>query len=177
MEPRIQYCTTSDGVNIAYYVIGSGPPLVWTGHFWGSHLSRMWATPRLRFLSESFAEHFTVVRYDGRGSGLSDREPADYSLEARLRDIEAVVARVGLDQFYLFGNGHGTPAAVAFAVRFPERVSRLVLSQPYARGADLYRDSPTMRFVAGLEAVTVEDQWEFTTLAIASRSAGAANPA
>jgi len=176
MEPRIKYAKTSDGVNIAYYVIDSGPPLVWTSHFWGSRLSRMWAMARNRRLTESLAEHFTVVRYDGQGCGLSDREPADYALEARLRDIEAVVTRAGLDEFYLYGNGHGTPAAVAYAAQYPERVSRLVLSRPYARGSDLYRDSPTMRFVAGLEPVTVEEQWEFTTLAMAGRTVGPSDP-
>jgi pimeloyl-ACP methyl ester carboxylesterase/class 3 adenylate cyclase len=171
MEPRIQYATTSDGVSIAYYVLGDGPPLLWVSGLWGSHLSRLWTVAHNRRAVESLAEHFTVIRYDGRGSGMSDRDPSDYSLEGRLRDIEAVVTRVGVGKLNILGLGHGALAAVAFAARFPRHVARLVLSNPYARGDDLYKESPRMRFVAALEAVTVEDQWEFTSQAIVSRSA------
>jgi class 3 adenylate cyclase len=96
----------------------------------------------------------------------------DYSLEGRLLDIDAVAERAGFSQFSLFGGGHGSLSAAVYAATRPQIVTRLVLASPYARGDDLYRDSPRMRFVAGLEAVTVADQWEYTSAAIASRAIG-----
>ncbi len=170
MEPRIRYAQTSDGVNIAWYALGQGPYLVVASALFATHLSEQWKVAPRRRTIETLARHFTVVRYDGRGSGLSDREPRDYSLEGRVRDIEAVVRDAGADRFHLFSGGHGGLAAVAYASRYPEQVDRLVLVDPYAKGDDLYRDSPRMRFVAGLASVTVEEQWEYTSLALATRS-------
>ena len=81
MEPRIRYAKTSDGVNIAWYAVGQGPHLVIASALFATHLSEQWKVAPRRRTIETFARHFTVVRYDGRGSGLSDREPRDYSLE------------------------------------------------------------------------------------------------
>jgi class 3 adenylate cyclase/pimeloyl-ACP methyl ester carboxylesterase len=176
MEPRIQYANTADGVSIAYYVVGEGPPLIWVSGIWASHLLRQWETPPVRARMETLSRYFTVARYDGRGSGMSDHEPLDYSLDGRIADIEALRAQCNFASAHLVAGGHGNLAAVAYAAGFPDRVSRLVLMNPYARGEDLYRDSSRMRFVAGLEAVTIEEQWEFTTLAMASRTVGTDNP-
>ena len=99
MEPEIRYTTTADGVSIAYYVIGDGPPLIYLSGYWNSHLSIQWASPLYRSLTESLAISSTVVRYDGRGSGLSQREPADFSLDARLLDLESVADRTGFANF------------------------------------------------------------------------------
>ena len=77
-----------------------------------------------------------LVRFDGRGSGLSEREVTDFSLEARMLDVEAVVERLGLQRFDLYATLHTGPLAIAYAVRNPERVSRLVLSCSYAAASD-----------------------------------------
>ena len=136
MEPQVQYCTTSDGVSIAYYVRGTGPALVATIGSWES----------IRFDSDEvlgreyydeLARYFRLVRYDRRGVGLSDIAREDFSLDADVRDLEAVVAATGLESFALLGQFHMGPVAIKYAAAHPEQVSRLVLYGTYARGADL----------------------------------------
>src|SRR4030067_709391 len=89
-----------------------------------------------------------LVRYDGRGSGLSDREVSDYSLEAWLLDLEAVVERLGLERFALWGSGLAGPTAIAYAARYPERVSHLLLWCSYVRGSDFWRSPRNQAFRA-----------------------------
>ena len=134
MEPRIQYAKTSDGVRIAYYSIGSGPALVWMQLIL-SHVQLEWQRdPAFRTRAEAATRLVTYVRYDHRGFGLSDREVTDYSLAGFTADIEAVVDRLGLRKFWLFGQaGVTTPIAINFAARHPGRVSRLILQNPCAR--------------------------------------------
>jgi pimeloyl-ACP methyl ester carboxylesterase len=80
------------------------------------------------------ADGRTVVRYDERGCGLSDRDVEELSLEAWMGDLEAVVDAANLDRFGLLGISHGGPVAVAYSVRHPKRVSHLVLYGTHARG-------------------------------------------
>ncbi len=168
MEPRIQYAKTSDGIDIAYYVIGQGPPLVRAATPPFSHLSAAWQLSWIRADTESLAESFQVVSYDTRGTGLSQRQPLDFSLEARLLDINAVVEKVRLERFALNGSDHGTPVAIGYAACYPERVTHLILHAPYARGAQYY-ELPEFRFTAALSDEMVKEQWEFATLAWANR--------
>src|SRR5206468_2340056 len=77
-----------------------------------------------------------VVRYDARGGGLSDRHHIDFSMGARMLDLEAVVERLQFTRFAIFGRLHGTPTAIAYAARHPERVSHLILANAHARGRD-----------------------------------------
>src|SRR6266542_6307313 len=126
MEPRIQYATTSDGVSIAYTVLGAGPPIVVVGTAFGDvHI----------YFSGSVITGTTdtlvgmgrrVIMYDWRGTGSSDRGNADFSLEGRLKDLEAVIERTSVDRFVLSGALQGGPTAIAYAVKHPDRVSRLV---------------------------------------------------
>jgi class 3 adenylate cyclase/pimeloyl-ACP methyl ester carboxylesterase len=174
MEPRIQYATTSDGVNIAFTIAGEGPPLIWVSSIsglWASHLTE---NHRAIEAGQAFATRFTFVRYDGRGSGLSDREPLDFSLEKRLSDLEAIRERVGFERTALLAPGSAGATAVAYAVAYPERVTRLVLASPWASGEALYRESPRAKFVASLESVT-EEQWEIVSTAFATRVLGASD--
>jgi pimeloyl-ACP methyl ester carboxylesterase len=136
MEQRIRYCKTADGVKIAYATAGSGPALVVVPPLF-SHLESSWDNPAMRPVWETYARHFTLVRYDKRGTGLSDRSEDDYSLEARLRDLEAIVADLGLSSFTLRGTSEGGPVAIAFAARHPERISKLILFGTYASGRRL----------------------------------------
>ena len=174
-EPRIQYATTSDGVSIAYYTLGQGPPVVVCSNIWASHLTENWKADGVAEAMLELAEYFTIVRYDGRGSGLSDREPVDFSLDARLRDLGAILARLQLDRFAILSAAHGSLAAVAYTAAHPERVTRLVLVSPYASGDELYRESPSMKFVASLTSVT-EEQWEFVSESFAARMLGKDSP-
>ncbi len=174
MEPQIQYAKTSDGVSIAYYVMGQGPPLVRTANPMFSHLFAAWQISWFRADTERLAEFLQLVRYDTRGTGLSQREPLDFSLEARLLDVDAVVEKEGLERFALIGFGLGTPVAIAYAARYPERVTHLILQAPHARGAQAF-DLPGARFVLSFTGEIVREQWEFVAQAWANR--GTSDPA
>jgi len=126
MEQQVRFCKTSDGVRIAYAVTGQGPPLV-RSLGWFTHLEHEEETPYWGHINAHLARGHTLVRYDGRGMGLSDRAVTDFSLEGKVLDLEAVVDAAGLDSFAVFGISEGGPTAVAYAVRHPERVQRLVL--------------------------------------------------
>ncbi|HXF56850.1 MAG TPA: MFS transporter, partial [Actinomycetota bacterium] len=102
VEQRIGFCTSRDGVRIAYAVHGSGPPIV-RPSTWLTHLERDWRSPLWRHWLEELGRANTVVRYDERGCGLSDRDVEDLSPEAWLWDLEAVVEATGLDAFDLVG--------------------------------------------------------------------------
>jgi class 3 adenylate cyclase/pimeloyl-ACP methyl ester carboxylesterase len=134
MELKVNYCRAPDGVRLAYAMMGSGSPLVKTAN-WMNHLEFDWQNPDLHRLYISLARDFTLLRYDARGNGLSDWDVEDISLDAWVRDLEAVVDAVGLDRFALLGLSQGCAISVAFAVRHPERVSHLVLYGGFARGA------------------------------------------
>jgi len=135
-EPRIQYAKTSDGVSIAYCLMGEGPPLVHLPWWPLNHLQMEGQISEIRQWYERLSEGRMLVRFDGRGSGLSEREVTDFSLEARMLDLEAVVERLGLQRFDLYATLHTGPLAIAYAVRNPERVSRLVLWCSYAAASD-----------------------------------------
>lgn len=138
------FCRTPQGVTIAWARSGSGPPLVKAAN-WLSHLEHDWTSPVWRPFLERLGRHHTVIRYDERGCGLSDREVDDLSFEAWVEDLEAVVDAAGLERFPLLGVSQGGPIAIAYAARHPERVSRLILYGTYLRGR-LNRDpSPSER--------------------------------
>lgn len=126
IEQQIRFCTTSDGVRIAYAVSGSGTPVVrslgWFTHLEYELEGSLWS-PFNEFLSQ----RYTLVRYDGRGMGLSDREVSDFSLDAKVRDLEAVIDAAGLDRCALVGISEGGPTSVAYAAQHPDRVTHLVL--------------------------------------------------
>ncbi len=137
MEQELGFCTTSDGVSIAYATIGDGPPLVYATGYPG-HLSSEWETPHSRALIEDLAQGVTLVRYDMRGSGLSDRKPGDLSFENWVLDLEAVVDHLQLQSFSLLGLGFlAGPICIAYAAAHPERVSHLIMSEGFARGEEL----------------------------------------
>ena len=130
---EVQFCKTSDDVRIAYACVGEGPPVVWAAH-WLSHLSFNWESPVWRHWTEEFAKDHAFVHYDERGNGLSDWNNPEFSVDAFVRDLEAVVDALGLDRFALMGSSKGGPTSIAYAARHPERVSHLVLYGTFARG-------------------------------------------
>jgi Predicted hydrolases or acyltransferases (alpha/beta hydrolase superfamily) len=132
-EQEIRFCTTSDGVNIAYGISGGGPPLVFV-HGWGSHLEFARTMPGFeQSLFNLLAQRHQFVRYDGRGFGLSDRGVKNFSIDHKIRDLEAVVDSLPLDQFAMIGTSEGGPTAMTYAQRHPERVTKLVLSGTFAK--------------------------------------------
>src|SRR5262245_59362427 len=123
-QPRVQFCTTSDGVKIAYTTIGEGPPLVLVPG-WVSHLELNWENTDTRARNEKLANDFTLVQYDKRGTGLSGRDVDDFSLGKRLLDLEAVVDRLELKRYAVRGQSEGGPVAIGLAVDHPDRVTHL----------------------------------------------------
>jgi pimeloyl-ACP methyl ester carboxylesterase len=140
LRQDVRFCVARDGARIAYATVGSGPPLVKTAN-WLNHLEHDWESPVWRHMFRAFAGANTFVRYDARGNGLSDWEVEDHSLDALVSDLEAVVDAAGLERFPLLGISQGCAISVEFAVRHPERVSKLVLYGGYARGWKLH-DNP-----------------------------------
>ena len=136
MEPRIQYAKTSDGVSIAFWTMGEGLPLVYMPPGIFSHIQLEWQHPSIRRWYEALANGRRLVRYDGRGTGLSQRDVASFSLDSFLADLEAVADRLGLERFALWGFGDSGPVAISYAARFPERVSHLLLWCTWARTSD-----------------------------------------
>ncbi|HEU4630445.1 MAG TPA: alpha/beta fold hydrolase [Gemmatimonadaceae bacterium] len=133
-EQRIRVCTAADGVRIAYATSGAGPPLVKPAN-WMTHLEYDWESPVWRHWLRELSRDRTLVRYDQRGCGLSDHDVADIGLDAFVRDLETVVDVAGIERFPLLGLSQGCAVAVAYAVRHPERVSRLVLYGGFVQGA------------------------------------------
>lgn len=130
---QIRYCRSPDGVRIAYAVSGSGPPLLRAAH-WMSHVQYEWESPVWRHWIDSLSARHTLIRYDERGNGLSDWDADDLSFAAMVSDLESVADASGLEKFPLLGVSQSCAVSVAYAVRHPERVSRLVLYGGYARG-------------------------------------------
>ena len=138
MEPQIQYAKTEDGVNIAYYALGHGPAVVRMPNNVWSHFQLQWqAVPAQRAIAEAVAARFTHVEYDSRGAGSSTREVSDFSLDAYILDLEAVVEQLSLENFTLIGQVSAGPVAITYAVRNPQRVSHLILANSYVRYADV----------------------------------------
>jgi len=123
---EIRFCRGTAGARLAYAVHGTGPPLIVVS-CWLSHLQHDWRSPVWRHFLDDLGRIATMIRYDERGFGLSDWSVDDFSLEARLGDLEAVVAATGHERFALLGMSGGGPVAITYAARHPERVSRLIL--------------------------------------------------
>ncbi|MGZ8348665.1 MAG: alpha/beta fold hydrolase [Allosphingosinicella sp.] len=128
-----QFCTARDGTGIAYAWAGEGPPLVKTAN-WLNHIEYEWESPIWRHWLRELSRDHMLLRYDERGNGLSDWKVADLSFEAFVNDLETVVDAAGLDRFDLFGISQGCAVAIAYSVRHPQRVKRMVLVGGFARG-------------------------------------------
>lgn len=139
------FCRASDGVRLAYATSGNGPPLVKAAN-WLTHLDYDWGSPVWSHWWQELSRDHRLVRYDERGSGLSDWDvdASSFTLDAWVHDLETVVDTLGLERFDLFGMSQGGPIAVTYAARHPERVSRLIVYGTCAR-ATWAKASPTRR--------------------------------
>jgi pimeloyl-ACP methyl ester carboxylesterase/DNA-binding CsgD family transcriptional regulator len=132
--PRISYARGSDGVNLAFTVVGAGPALVFIPWVPFSNLRAEWQNPLLNQVFDGLAQRLTVIHYDGRGTGHSQRDVTDVSLEAMVGDLEAVIDQAGVADINLLGQYNSCPHAIAYAARHPQRVKRMVLFGGSARG-------------------------------------------
>ncbi|MFT4163992.1 MAG: alpha/beta fold hydrolase [Microlunatus sp.] len=147
----IRFARSADGVGIAYAVHGSGPPLL-IDACWLSHLQFDWESPVWRHYLVELGRIATVIRYDERGHGLSDRGVTDHSLEARVADLEAVAGAAGFERFALMAMAQGGPVALEYAARHPERLTRLVFYGSYP-GAHAGASPEEMELYAAFEAL------------------------
>jgi pimeloyl-ACP methyl ester carboxylesterase/class 3 adenylate cyclase len=131
-EQQIAFATTSDGVKIAYATVGQGPPLVVVPG-WVTHIEHGFNSPVFDPLTPRLSAHHQVVRYDQRGTGVSDRNAGDLSLDGRVRDLEAVVDAIGAPRVALYGASTGGPPAILYTARHPDQVTRLALLGTFAR--------------------------------------------
>ena len=132
MEREVRYCTTEDGVRLAYTVAGEGYPLV-RSVGWATHVEYDLAKPLWRYMLEPLTERFQLVLYDGRGTGLSDRHVEEHSLEQWVTDLEAVVNAIGLKRFALLGISQGGSTTIDYSTRHADLVSHLILYGSFAR--------------------------------------------
>jgi pimeloyl-ACP methyl ester carboxylesterase len=139
---EVRYCRAPDGVRLAYAISGSGPPLVKTAN-WLNHLEYDWESLVWGDFLHRMASRYTLLRYDARGSGLSDWDVPELALDKWVSDLETVVDAAGFQRFPLFGISQGCAISVAYAARHPNRVSHLILLGGYSVGAA--KRSPTLR--------------------------------
>lgn len=130
----VRFCTATDGTRLAYAWLGQdGPPLVKVAN-WLSHLEYDAESPIWRHWLVDLATRYRLLRYDERGCGLSDLDVEQFSVDAWVDDLLTVIDAAGLERVPLLGISQGGSVAIAFAVRYPERVSKLVLYGAYGRG-------------------------------------------
>jgi class 3 adenylate cyclase len=166
VQPDVRYCTTADGVRIAYTVTGEGPVFVSAIDSIVSNVGIEWSNPVNRRVLEPESRYFTLVRFDPRGCGMSQRV-IPTSLDEQVLDLEAVVERLKLTSFTLHSNLTASPAAITYAARNPDRVSRLVLINGILRAADI---SASPAFAALVAAA--RNDWEVATEAIGALAFG-----
>jgi pimeloyl-ACP methyl ester carboxylesterase len=154
--PGIQYARTCDGVQIAFAATGQGFPLVHMTQIPFNHLRMELEVPEWRRWHRRLGAGRTLVRYDGRGLGLSDRDALDVCTAAMVMDLEAVVQAAGLTSFDLFAGMNVAMAGIAFAAKHPDLVRRMVLWQPYARGSEW-----TSRSTVAAGFASVEQDWDY----------------
>ena len=146
----IRYVRASDGVQLAWAEMGRGMPLV-KAATWLTHLEHDLESPVWQHWTKFLADHFRYIRYDERGCGMSEWNLNDLSLERRVADLETVADAAGLDQpFTLLGMSHGAAICIAFAVRYPERVSKIILCGGFSRGALRRSDEEATRMYAAI---------------------------
>ena len=155
---EIRFCRAADGARIAYAEVGDGPPLVKAAN-WITHLDLEWSSPVWAHWMQGLAAGRTLIRYDERGCGLSDWEVGEFTFDDWVSDLETVVDAVGIERFPLIGISQGAAVALAYAVRHPERVSKLVLAGGYARGRLVRATTDAERSAAALDLDLARVGW------------------
>src|SRR5262245_50823169 len=157
-QQSVHFTHTADGVRLAYAVSGQGHPIVRVPT-WISHVEHDFVSPVMRHLVTELASRHLLVNYDCRGVGMSQRDADDLTLDAWVRDLEAVVDAAGLDRFALWGISGAPAVAIAYAVCHPDRVSHLVLCGGFCRGRLRRDSSPATLEKARVMAELIEQGW------------------
>jgi len=146
MDHQLAYFARPDGVTLAYGSAGEGPPLVLVMG-WTTHLEWFFRHPAT-LLFEPLTHHVQLITFDKHGSGLSDRDRTEFTLDSEVYDIEALVDHLRLDTFFLMGMSEGGLAAAAYAAKYPKRVEKLILYSTTANGPALGPDQFKESFVS-----------------------------
>lgn len=154
---HVRFCSAPDGTGLAYSVVGDGPPLVKTAN-WLNHLEFEWESPIWRHWLRELAGRHMLLRYDERGNGLSDWKVETLTFECFVQDLETVVDAAGFETFDLLGISQGCAVSVAYAVKHPERVRRMVLYGGYAMGWRMRNDPEELAFRETMLAA-IETGW------------------
>jgi pimeloyl-ACP methyl ester carboxylesterase len=141
MPPETRYAKSGD-VNIAYQVVGEGPLDLMLVSGFVSHLELDWEEPRHAHFLTRLASFSRLIRFDKRGTGLSDRPGGLPDLETRMDDVRAVMDAAGSERAALFGYSEGGPMSLLFAATYPERTTALVVYGTYAKRRDPDADYP-----------------------------------
>lgn len=156
----LRFAGCPDGTRIAFMDTGEGSPLVFASNTFGDVHNYRMSWPHVKDITDGLVGlGWRVVRYDVRGMGSSDRSVGDFSLDARVADLVAVVSRLGLTRFPLIGLDHGAATAIAYAARQPERVSDLILLSPWRLGTARH-SLPASRLLARTEAPQSSQEWD-----------------
>ncbi|MFO1199889.1 MAG: LuxR C-terminal-related transcriptional regulator [Burkholderiaceae bacterium] len=158
LTPSTRYCRTGDGVSIAWTAMGSGPAILDVQ--WGSVFTLSMRSVAGQRIWSELARGRTLVRFDARGTGLSDRDVPDLSVDGIAADLHAVADAAGLDRFPIVTSAGTVHSAIRFASRHPERVSRMIVFGGFARG--FRRQNLPPRDLAKREAVVaaLEAGWD-----------------
>jgi class 3 adenylate cyclase/pimeloyl-ACP methyl ester carboxylesterase len=154
-DQRITFCRTTDGINLAVAYVGQGMPLV-SIPTWLTHIEYDWQNPGRAPLWRFLADRFRLIRYDGRGFGLSDRDVTEISLATFERDLEAVVDALPLRRYALLGISQGVATAIAHAARYPQRVTKMALIGGFALGRNKRGSTQEIELARALIAVMRE---------------------
>ncbi len=158
---KIRYATATDGAKLAYSVHGTGTPLLRLLRF-PTHLELDWNESMERAYIDAYSENCMLVRFDQRGSGLSEPELTTIDLDQLADDIGAVADALGLDRFALMGTSGESHQATYFAAKYPERVSRLIIQNGYVDGRVLRNGTAELDTADALQAL-MREGWAKTT--------------
>ncbi|MCJ7670035.1 MAG: alpha/beta hydrolase, partial [Dehalococcoidia bacterium] len=164
MEQQIRFCTATDGLRLAYSTVGQGPALV-VPPAWVSHQELAWQDPAYRHFWKRLADHHTLVGYDRPGTGLSDRNRTEFSLDSEIEDLEIVIDHLKLKRLALLGYSESGPIAIAYTAKHPRRISHLILYGTYARGPAITTDEVKASLISlvrshwGIFSKTLADLW------------------
>lgn len=167
IPPSVRYVRTRDDVDIAYWKLGRGPVLLHTPNVQLGHAQAEWSVEGMRRWYGDLARHFTVVRYDHRGGGLSSRSGGTQTIDALVRDIDAVADRASDEPIVLLGWISGGLPAIAWAAQNPERVSHLVLWSSFTRDAT-HGQAPRLSALFQMAAT----DWELFTESLSQAALG-----
>lgn len=160
MESGVRYCTADDGVRIAYTVEGDGPPLMLVHNIYSFSLAYL--VPNYDDTVHRIGRGRTLVRYDWRGTGLSQRDAADLSSDAAIHDIEAVIDALRLERVILLGATVGGVRVIEYAIRHPDRVAGLILYESLPCLTEVYPQE-----LLESTAKLARSNWRFSTRSVA----------